>query len=207
MPVEPIIPTILWNNDHIKELEMMGEESVTIVRNEEKILPLKLNYQTRVLLVMPNVLTNASLDGITGDNAGYIIRGILSDKYSYSTDGFDLVHYNLSPFSEEIKLMVDQAKLYDIIILGSHRSHVNPPQADIVKQLFKLNKKIIWIALNSPYDLLDYPDAPTYICTYGDRLPQLKGLCRLIAGEIVPSGRLPVPISSLHSFGYGISSW
>jgi beta-N-acetylhexosaminidase len=156
---------------------------------------------------MPNMLANASLDGITGDSAGYIIRGILSDKYSYSTDGFDLVHFNLNPFSKEIKMVVEQAQLYDLLILGSHRSNMNPQQAEMIKQIFKLNKKIIWIALNTPYDLLNYPDASTYICTYGDRLPQLKGLCRLIAGEIVPKGKLPVPIQNLYSFGHGISSW
>ena len=206
-PIKSNIPMVLWNKDHIRELEIMGEESVTIVLNEEKILPLKLHNQIRVLLIMPNMLANASLDGMTGDSAGYIIRGLLSDKYSYSTDGFDLAHFNLNPFSDEIKLVVDQAKLYDLIILGSHRSNMNPGQANMIRQIFTLGKKIIWIALNSPYDLLDYPDAPTYICTYGDRLPQLKGLCRLIAGEILPKGRLPVPISNLHSFGYGISSW
>ena len=207
VPVKPNISTTLWNKDHIRELEMMGEESVTLARNWEKILPLKLDYKIRVLLIMPNMLANASLDGITGDSAGYIIRGILSDKYSYSTDGFDLVHFNLNPFSKEIKMVVEQAQLYDLLILGSHRSNMNPQQAEMIKQIFKLNKKIIWIALNTPYDLLNYPDASTYICTYGDRLPQLKGLCRLIAGEIVPKGKLPVPIQNLYSFGHGISSW
>ncbi len=207
IPVIPDFSKFLWNEDHIRDLERMGEESVTVVRNEEKVLPLKLNYHMRTLLIMPNMLANASPDGTTGDNAGYIIRGILSDKYSYSSNGFDLIHFNLNPFHEEITSVIERAKSSDVLILGSHRSNVNPEQSKLIKLIFSLNKIVIWIALNSPYDLLDYPEAPTYICTYGDRLPQLKGLCRLIAGDITPKGRLPVAISNLHPFGFGISSW
>ena len=207
LPDQKDISSAIWNRDHIQKIELMGEESVTIVRNNNNLLPLKLNHQTKVLLIMPNILTNASLDGTIGDDAGYLIRGILSDKFSYSIDGFDLIHYSLNPFAEEKKTVVEKAKSYDVLILGTHRSNIRSHQAEMVREIFALNKKIIWIALNSPYDLLDYPEACTYICTYGDRLPQLKALCRLITGEIEPNGRLPVSISNLHVFGHGVISW
>jgi beta-N-acetylhexosaminidase len=185
----------------------MGEDSVTMVRNEEHLLPLKLNQEIRSLLIMPDLLANASLDGMMGDNAGYIIRGILSDKYSYSTDGFDLVHYGLEPFADEVAHIVKKASQYDLLILGSHRSNVRPQQGEMVRKILELGKKVIWIALNTPFDLLDFPAARTYVCTYGDRLPQLKALCRLLSGEIAPKGKLPVGIPNLHNFGYGITDW
>jgi len=203
----PSISTVMWNKAHIQKLETMGEDSVTLVRNDDHLLPLKLTQQTKTLLIMPNLLSNASLDGMMGDNAGYIIRGILSDKYSYSTDGFDIVHYGLDPYPEETTNVVTEARHYDLLILGSHRSNILPRQGELVRKLFELGKRVIWIALNTPFDLLDYPTAGTYICTYGERLPQLKALCRLIAGEISPRGRLPVAIPGLHDFGSGITSW
>ena len=201
------ISTVMWNKVHVQSLETMGEDSVTLVRNEERLLPLRLSQQTKTLLIMPNLLSNASLDGMMGDNAGYIIRGILSDKYSCSTDGFDIVHYGLDPYPEEIANVVEEAGNYDLLILGSHRSNIRPRQAELVRKLFELGRRIIWIALNTPFDLLDYPTAKTYICTYGERLPQLKALCRVIAGEISPKGKLPVAIPGLHDFGSGITSW
>jgi beta-N-acetylhexosaminidase len=82
-----------------------------------------------------------------------------------------------------------------------------PSQGELVERLMQLDKRTIWIALNTPYDLSTYPDAKTYICTYGDRLPQLKALCRIIAGEITPVGRLPVDIPGLHERGEGITAW
>ncbi|UCD39059.1 MAG: glycoside hydrolase family 3 C-terminal domain-containing protein [Fidelibacterota bacterium] len=204
---QPDISTVIWNGEHIRKLEAMGEESVTLLRNEEGLLPLKLDLSTKVLMIMPDMLANASLDGITGDPAGYIIRGILSDKYSYSTDGFDMVYYGLSPYAEETEKVIQKADAYDILILASHRSNMLPTQGRLVERLFQSGKRVIWIALNTPYDIYSYPDAKTYICSYGDRLPQLKALGRIIAGEISPKGRLPVNIPGLHERGEGITGW
>jgi beta-N-acetylhexosaminidase len=204
---KPDISTAIWNKNHIRKLEHMGEDSVTLLRNNENLLPLKLDYEKKVLLIMPDMLSNASLDGTFGDQAGYIVRGILSEKFSYSTDGFDLIHYELDPYEKEIENIVEKAKEYDILILGSHRANLRSKQGIMVKKLHNLNKKIIWVALNIPYDLFVYPKAKTYICTYSERLPQLKALCSIIAGEINPKGRLPVSISGLHNFGDRLNSF
>jgi beta-N-acetylhexosaminidase len=204
---QPVVSTAIWNKKHIAILESMGEESVTLLRNDKGLLPLKLDHQTRVLLVMPDMITNASLDGTFGDQAGYIIRGILSEKYSYETDGIDLVHYGLEPYDEEIVKIVNQAKNYDLLILGSHRANLRSQQARMIRELYGLGKEIIWIALNIPYCLMAYPGAKTYLCTYSERLPQLKAVCRLIAGEIEPRGKLPVTIPGLYEFGAGMNGF
>jgi beta-N-acetylhexosaminidase len=203
---QPDISTVIWNKDYIENLEAMGEKSVTLVRNDEGLLPLKLDHQTRALLIMPDMLANASLDGIPGDPAGYIIRGLLSDKYSDQTDGFDIVYYGLSPYTEEAEQVIEKANGYDVLILASHRSNMLPAQDKMVKELLQLGKRTIWIALNTPYDIQSWPEAKTYLCTYGDRLPQLKALCRIITGEITPNGRLPVAIPGLHERGEGLTS-
>ncbi len=204
---QPDIANVLWNKNHIKKLEAMSEDSVTVLRNEKKLLPLKLNFNTKILLIMPDQLANASLDGTTGDPAGYIIRGILSEKYSYYTNGFDLIHYGIIPYQQEMEAVIKKAKNYDVLIFGSFRSNMLPGQPELINKNFSPNKKILWISLNYPFDLLDYPDAATYICTYGDRLPQLKALCRIICGEVTPKGRLPVNLPGLHKNKFGITSW
>jgi beta-N-acetylhexosaminidase len=204
---QPELSEAIWNKKHIATLESMGEESVTLLRNENKLLPLKLDKKTKVLLIMPDMTANASLDGTFGDQAGYIIRSILSEKYSYSTDGIDLVHYGLEPYDKEIESLCGKASNYDVLILGSHRSHLRPKQAEMIKKLFALEKKIIWVALNIPYDLFVYPKANTYLCTYSERLPQLKALCSLISGEISPKGKLPVQLKNLHNFGDGMKDF
>jgi beta-N-acetylhexosaminidase len=203
----PRVKVSLWNNENIKKLESMCEDSVTLLRNDEHLLPLKLKSDMKVLLIMPDTLANASLDGIPGDRSCNIIRGLLSDIFTYSIDKFDEVLYRIKPYSEEIKEVINKVKNYDLLIFGTHRSNIRSKQVELVKAVFNTGKKTIWIALNTPYDLLDFPDAKTYICTYGDRLPQLKALCRIIAGTITPKGRLPVSIPGLHKFGEGMTDW
>jgi beta-N-acetylhexosaminidase len=197
----------LWNKQHAALLESMGEDSVTLLRNNQGLLPLKIDLKTRVLLIMPDMTANASLDGTFGDQAGYIIRGILSEKFSYSTDGIDLVHFGLEPYDEEITKIVARAKNYDILILGSHRANLRSQQAKMIRELYDLGKDVIWIALNIPYCLKVNPDAATYLCTYSERLPQLKAVCNLITGDIEPRGRLPVSIPDLHESGAGMSEF
>ena len=77
----------------------------------------------------------------------------------------------------------------------------------MIRELYGLGKDIIWIALNIPYCLMAYPGAKTYLCTYSERLPQLKAACRLIAGEIEPRGKLPVTIPGLYEFGAGMNGF
>ena len=201
------IEDALWNRKHINLLEELGKNSVTLVKNEDHLLPLKLENREKVLLVMPDMLANASLDGTTGDMAGYIIRGLLSESYAYDVDGFDLVHYGLNPYREEVASILERARDYDILILGGHRANVRERQAGMIQQLYALDKPTIFVALNSPYDLQIYPEATTHICTFGERLPQLKALCGIISGQITPAGRLPVNIADLQQFGDGITTW
>lgn len=104
-------------------------------------------------------------------------------------------------------MIVERARDYDILIVGGHRVNVRAHQAEMIHRLFHLGKPTIIIALNSPYDLLEFPEVGTYICTYGERLPQLKALCGIISGDLIPAGRLPVAVGRLHQFGEGITSW
>jgi beta-N-acetylhexosaminidase len=77
----------------------------------------------------------------------------------------------------------------------------------MIRELYDLGKDVIWIALNIPYCLKVNPDAATYLCTYSERLPQLKAVCNLITGDIEPRGRLPVSIPDLHESGAGMSEF
>jgi beta-N-acetylhexosaminidase len=51
---------------------------------------------------------------------------------------------------------------------------------------------LIAVALRMPHDLLAYPTAPTYVCTYSILPPALKALAQALFGQIPFAGRLPV---------------
>ena len=69
------------------------------------------------------------------------------------------------------------------------------------------------VAVGDPYDIAYFPDADTYLTTYGFRAVSMEALSRVLFGEVNPSGRLPVSILAandpkkniLYPYGYGLS--
>lgn len=52
--------------------------------------------------------------------------------------------------------------------------------------------QLITVALRLPDDLLAYPQAPTYLCTYSIQPVALRALAAGLWGELALCGRLPV---------------
>ena len=53
------------------------------------------------------------------------------------------------------------------------------------------------ISLSSPYLLREFENVPCYLTSYNYTPLSLKALGRVLAGQIAPSGRLPVSIPGL----------
>jgi len=53
---------------------------------------------------------------------------------------------------------------------------------------------MVVVALRLPYDLMVFPDAPVYLCTYSILEPSMHALAKVMFGDLRPFGRLPVSI-------------
>jgi beta-N-acetylhexosaminidase len=69
--------------------------------------------------------------------------------------------------------------------------------------LLQRGQPVIAVALRMPNDLLAYPTAPTYLCTYSILDPSLEALASALWGEHPCPGRLPVSIPGLYALGHG----
>ncbi|HND47165.1 MAG TPA: hypothetical protein PLL95_01310, partial [Anaerolineales bacterium] len=70
-------------------------------------------------------------------------------------------------------------------------------QAEFVRQLLKLDKPVINIALRLPYDLAAFPQASTFVCTYSILEPSMRAVAKAVFGHSEMTGRLPVSIPGL----------
>ena len=62
-----------------------------------------------------------------------------------------------------------------------------------VNSLANLNKKLVVIALETPYDIMAYSsDVTTYICCYSYQEASCKALARYLCGEFEAKGVLPI---------------
>ena len=57
-------------------------------------------------------------------------------------------------------------------------------------------------AMRLPYDLIAFPEAPTYLCTYSIQEPSMQALAKALFGFSSFTGRLPVSIPGLYPVGF-----
>lgn len=111
----------------------------------------------------------------------------------------DLV-VGFDPTRDEIANAVADAERHDFVVIGT--LDASPAQADLVKAVLATGASTVAVAMRTPYDLAGYPDAPTYVCTYGILPPTLEALAAALFGGPMP-GRLPVAIPGLYPVGHG----
>jgi beta-N-acetylhexosaminidase len=57
-----------------------------------------------------------------------------------------------------------------------------------------------------PYDLVAFPQAQTYVCTYSILEPSMQALAASLFGDQPFLGHLPVTIPGLFPIGHGVTS-
>ena len=68
-------------------------------------------------------------------------------------------------------------------------------QAAIVRALHeRAGERLIVLALRDPYELADFPDIGTYVCSFSFRPCAAKAAADLLLGRIEASGRSPVSV-------------
>lgn len=97
--------------------------------------------------------------------------------------------------SKEILKLKAKLEAQAVVIVGSYNLHRNPSWRSAI-EAFDPHKTIV-VAMGSPYDLMHIPKVGAYIATYGDRPPSLKALGKVLQGNLVPQGTLPVEIPGI----------
>lgn len=107
-----------------------------------------------------------------------------------------------APRSDDISAILDNIRQYDLVLIGTLNAADQPGQAALVRGILQMGLRTIVVALRMPYDLLAFPKAPTYLCTYSLLEPSLHALARALWGQIDIQGHLPVSIRGLYLCGH-----
>ena len=187
---------VVGNAQHRSLADEIAARSLTLVRDVAQHLPLRLSPEARlgVILPRPEDLTPA-------DTSSYVsptLAAALRRHHSY-VDEFVTAH---RPTLEEIAGIREQASNYDLLIVGTISAHRQPEQTALVNSLLEAQVPLIIVALRTPYDLMAFPNAPTYVCTYSIQDPSMDALAKALWGQIPFRGRLPVSIPGLYSLGH-----
>ncbi|MDA0567262.1 glycoside hydrolase family 3 protein [Streptomonospora sp. S1-112] len=93
----------------------------------------------------------------------------------------------------------------DLAVVGTLNARGDAGQAALVASAAASGTPVAVVAQGNPYDIADLPDADAYLATYSAVDPSRAAAARVIAGEVAPSGRLPVDIPGTDlRFGDGL---
>jgi beta-N-acetylhexosaminidase len=182
--------------DHRRVAEEIAARSITLVRDQTKILPLRLASEKRIAVIIPK-----PVDLTPADTSSYIIPNLASALRMFhpSVDEFVISH---SPSENEIAAVTEKVQAYDLVVVGTLNAFGNSEQAALVHKVLECGLPVIVAALRLPYDLMAFPNAPTFICTYSILEPSMDALASALFGHNKFQGRLAVSIPNLYPMGY-----
>jgi beta-N-acetylhexosaminidase len=187
--------------DHQALAAELAGRSITLVRNDDGLLPLKPAAHSRIAVVqsMPADLTPADTSSMVTPTLASALRRRL--------EGVEEVMLPAAPAEADIAGLAERLARFDLVVVGTFAAHLQPAQAELAAAVMASGKPTVTIALRTPWDLLAYPSARTHICTYGILPPSMEALAAALLGETPFMGRLPVDISGLYPRGHGLGAW
>jgi beta-N-acetylhexosaminidase len=187
LPSEAELVTI-HNNEHQKLCDLAYDLSMTLVKNENNLLPIQLEPQQNLLILITHPQTHTPVAEI--DNPDEALVENIRQRHQNTTVQ-TVLPQQTSQEQEKMQQAIIHAALIIVVTVNAHRDSY---QAELVRNLIATNKPVIGIATYNPYDLLAFPELATYLVTYEYTQPAFKAAARLLFGEIPAQGHLPVTI-------------
>jgi beta-N-acetylhexosaminidase len=166
--------------------ETIALDAVTIVKNEDAILPLKSDTSTNLAVVVP------AFDALTKVEEAAEPHEVLLAELKRRHERINYVRASVEPSQTERNDCIRTCEEADMVVVLTYNMHIYPSQAELVEALLNLGKPAVVAAVRDPYDLRFAQRARALVATYGFRACSLKALVTVMFGEAEAKGRLPV---------------
>jgi beta-N-acetylhexosaminidase len=188
-PVPPL--EVVGCARHQAVADEIAAASMTLVRDRAQLLPLRLKPSDRLAVVLPRPLNLTP-----ADTSSFVTPALAAALRLHhgAVDEYILPH---APTPEDLAGLLPRLPEYAAVIVGTLNAFQQPAQAALVREALKVNPRTIIAALRLPYDLVAFPEAPTYVCAYGILEPSMRALAAALFGRAGFPGSLPVTIPDL----------
>lgn len=179
-----------FQSAHAQAVERKVHElSITVVKNEQAILPLASNQNT--VLLWPNITKTSLVD--EDFTQSITLSDFLADKLS---------HYEELPLSLDEEVLA-KCEAADQIIIATYNLSQSADNLRLTKAIVeKFAKKIVICAFRNPYDLKEVPTVAGYVAAYDIRPLTLDSTAKVLTGEVVSTGKLSVTIDDTYQVGH-----
>jgi beta-N-acetylhexosaminidase len=167
------IREIVGNTLHQQISHLIAQKSITLVKNYSNTIPVK--TKGRFVVISP-------FEYLSSELKNYGLNNIF-------------IKVNVKMKQSEKRTVIHDALQMSDGVAGYIVAAVDESQAAIGNELKKKTKKPVIVAsLDSPYMYNSAKNADAYLCSYSFRSQAIKALARVITGESVAVGTLPVEL-------------
>ncbi|WP_343304899.1 glycoside hydrolase family 3 N-terminal domain-containing protein [Chitinophaga niabensis] len=178
----------------------ISEEAITLLRNDNHLLPLSDTAISQKLAVVAV--------GVDGGNNTFV-----EAVKQYRPDA-DAYVFSSRQSEEQISSMIKRLKAdYQSVIIAVQNYSRRPAndfgisraEKAFINQLSE-EMPAVTIAFGNPYAIRFFCDAPTVIAAYEDDSLTHKATAQVLFGKMEPKGKLPVTVCNNFHYGTGITS-
>lgn len=184
--------------------DAIARESITLLRNEDDLLPLVPPEGKRVLVVTLNDSENPYVGGT-------FIRTLRDGP---SIGGVAVRRLHAGSEDEDYNEVIEDATRFDVVVVASFlrvrswsgRIGLPEEQADFLNAIAQVETPVVLTSFGNPYAVMSVDEEPTaYMAAYGTNRASQQAAAQAITGQTGTPGRLPVSIPDRYEYGAGIA--
>jgi beta-N-acetylhexosaminidase len=177
---------VLGCAEHQQLAAEVARGSMTLVRDDGAILPLRPPDHARLLVVSPRPadLTPADTSSTVTVRLGQAVQRRHPDAV--------LVEVPIDPDEQEIAHACGLACGVDAVIVGTIDAFANQGQLELVHALGRVGPPVVLVSMRSPADASALPEVRSVLCSYSIHDASTEAAAAVLFGEAEAPGRLPV---------------
>ncbi|MGI9586030.1 MAG: glycoside hydrolase family 3 protein [Acidimicrobiia bacterium] len=189
---------VVGSRDHSELNREVSERSITLLKNDDGLLPLGLTNSSSVLVVetQPAKITPA-------DTSDYEEPLLADELRSVSNAQISSLVVPFEPDGQDIAAAIAQAVSVDVVVIGTAAASLVPSQSELVRAVHSANHRTIVLAQRTPWDILEFPEIQTYLCSWSVNRESTRAAAQALTGAMPITGRCPVAVGAFPS-GAGI---
>jgi beta-N-acetylhexosaminidase len=218
------LSTLVGKPENVALGQQIADDSVTLVRDNGKLLPLKSSGTTAAGLPYQRVeeVRDSTVAIIFSDDMRTEAGRRLERQLRQRVSDANVIYVDprvASEMTDEVLKAVDNARaviaaVYEVPVPGKVMQGANgvtnsvglsdASGALLQKTLDHAAEKTVVLAMGNPYLAQDFPAVQNYICTFSNATVSEVSAVKALFGEIVIRGHLPVSIPNIAQRGAGI---
>lgn len=184
------------SSDHARLCLEAATASITMVKDEESLIPLARRASVLVVETEPTILTPADTSNY---EAPYLADEIRSISEGVVT-GVVVPH---RPTPADVASIVEQSHTHDIVVVGTVAANLEAAQGDLVEALVAAHDSVVAVSRRTPWDVLAYEDVGTYLCVWSANALPTRATASALYGDTPITGKLPTTVGK-YPVGHGL---